>query len=407
MPNTRLLEVVAIIVVLTAATGATTLYLEGTSSGQTSVYCGGGTCSSQGISTTPTAGTSSGSSSTTQTVDLSSTMTTRSTSTTFTITRTTTTTTSSTTNTSSSPALERRLGFWLQEADVLECIGQGGYDQCGSSNPAKLFFNSMFLTPPYPSSLEVMIFAILQAQTNGEGCSSSSYISSSESFWGNLAQLADPHPNIQLVYEIAFNSTSPVYGVSCFRAMASYFGHYSSVYGIGVEGEYTPTLNATIIQSAMSAVTSQGKKFINYYVSSSLIPSGGYDIKHTNFPGGDAGGYDQVNTLTASDSDSIGIDSGYYYPFPFPGSVSCPIGLTAMNSTTAGWNKCVEQTELSVAVQQPASTRQFVELDVASTSSGSFTGVSGLSTSQLWDNPTLRNWIWTDPNYAPNFVLST
>jgi hypothetical protein len=292
----------------------------------------------------------------------------------------------------------------------MSCTYDGGYQECGATHPAQLFFNSMFLTPPYPSSLEVMIFAILQSQTNNGGCSStSSYISGSEAFWGDLARLANSYPNIQLVYEIAFNSTSTVYGVSCFQTLASYFGQYSSVYGIGIEGEYTnqSALTSSMMQSAMNAVTSNAKKFINYYVSSPLIPPGGYDITHTNFPGGDAGGYDQVSTLTAVDSDTIGIDSGYYYPFPFPGPVSCPIGPDAMNSTTAGWNQCVEQTELATALVEPPGARQFVELDVAFSSSGSFVGVSGLTTTQLWDNPTLRNWIWTDPNYQGNFVLST
>jgi hypothetical protein len=73
-----------------------------------------------------------------------------------------------------------------------------------------------------------------------------------------------------------------------------------------------------------------------------------------------------------------------------------------------GWNQCVVSTELKVAVAFPQQQqRQFLELDVGFSSSGSFMGVSGQNTNQLWDNPRLRNWIWTDPNSQGNFILST
>jgi hypothetical protein len=294
-----------------------------------------------------------------------------------------------------------RLGFWLQESNIFVY-------------PATTFFNTMFLTPPYPSSIEVMIFAIQQDQMNGNGCSATTpFVKQSITYWGQVAQMAESYPNIRLVFEIAFDPSSGgsgPYGLSCYNAIVQALGQYSSVYGIGVEGEYTTVgqgMNEAEMQTAMNDVTSAGKLFVNYYAPVA-IPSGGYDIAHTNFPGGDSGGYDQVGTIRNADSQTIGLDSGYYANYQFPGTVSCPIGANAMSSSTAGWNQCVMSTEFGTAVSfSPASARQFLEIDVGFSSSGSFIGVSGRSTTQLWDNPTLRSWLWTDSNYQPNFVLST
>jgi len=302
---------------------------------------------------------------------------------------------------SSDPTADHRLGFWLQEGNVM------------SQYSAQTFFDTMFLTAPYPSSVEVMIFSIQQAESNGQPCSSaSSYISGSENYWGTVAQMADSYPNIQLVYEIAFIPSSSTYGLSCFETFASYLAQYASVYGIGIEGEYTNSNNGltqTMVNSAYSYVNGLGKQFVNYYLTDNgyAIPSGGSEIGQTNFPGGDSGGYDQVGSLSDyTSSYDIGLSSGYYANFQFPGTVTCPIGASAMTSSTAGWNQCVEQTEVSTALQQPSGTRAFVEFDVGFSTSY-FTGVSGQSTEQVFDNPTLRNWIWTDPNYQPNFILST
>ena len=283
-----------------------------------------------------------------------------------------------------------RLGFWLQEADIYEHYS------------ASTFFNTMFLTPPYPSSLEVMIFGILQDETNGFGCSTSShYTGESASYWGQVASMADNYPSIRLVYEIAFDPSSTTYGIGCFDSLASVFAQYPSVYGIGIEGEYTTNqVSTSTYQSAMSEVQSLGKQFINYYPQVTL-PTGALVIGHTNFPSST----DPESTLTLyTSSEYVGMDSGYYDNFPFPGTATCPI-----SSSTYGvnWNQCVEQTELSTALGMPSGTRQFLEFDPGFDASGSFTGVSGQSTNQLWDNPTLRNWIWTDPNYQPNFILST
>jgi hypothetical protein len=295
----------------------------------------------------------------------------------------------------------RRLGFWLQDGDALKY-------------PATTFFNSMFLTPPYPSSLEVMIFAIQQDQMNNFGCSASTpYVSGAIKYWGQVAQLADSYPNIRLIFEVAYDPSSGgsgTYGLQCYNTIVKALGQYQSVYAMGVEGEYTTAdqgMTQAQMQTAMSDVTATGKLFVSYYIYSPLsIPSSGYAIDHTNFP---AQG-DQLATLQMSSSQGIGLSSGYYGSFAFPSSVACPIGATSIGSGAKqpqGWDQCVVSTELSTAVSMSASQRQFLEFAVGFSSSGSFTGVSGQSTNQVWDNPTLRNWIWTDPNYQSNFILST
>jgi len=320
---------------------------------------------------------------------------------TSTITSTTTTTLTSTLTTCCR-ASGQRLGFWLQESDIIK-------DYSPSS-----FFNAMFLTPPYPSSFEMMVFAVLQDEANNYGCSSNAhYVGSSISYWGQVAQMADAYPNIRLILEIAFdpsNGGSGTYGLSCFDTVVQGLSQYPSVYGIGVEGEYT-TLSAGMteaeMQTAMNYVTGAGKLFINYYAPVP-IPSGGYDITHTNFPMQG----DQVGTLQDYDSQTVGLSSGYYDGFPFPSTFTCPIGPDAVASGALtnepqGWDQCVVSTELEAATSfSPDSARQFVELVAGFSTSGNFTGISGLSTDQLWDNPTLRNWIWTDPNYIGNFILS-
>ena len=297
----------------------------------------------------------------------------------------------------------RSLGFWLQEGDVL-----------GRYTPSA-FFNAMFLTPPYPSSIEVMVFGITQDEMVNLGCSTSANgVGESVSYWGQVAKMADAYPNIKLTFAIAFdpsNGGSGTYGLGCFKALAQSLAQYPSVYGIGIEGEYTRPQNdltASMVQAAMNDVTSVGKKFINYYVPFKLIPSGGYDIVHSNFP---AQG-DQVNSLQPSDPSTIGLSAGYYDTFQFPSTFTCPIGPNAVASGALtnepqGWDQCVVSTILSVTMSLAATQRQFLELCPGLSSSGYFTGVSGQSTNQLWDNPTLRSWIWTSPNYQGNFVLST
>jgi hypothetical protein len=280
---------------------------------------------------------------------------------------------------------------------------------------ASQFFDAMFLTPPYPSSLEVMIFAVLQDETNNGECSAGAgYVGASASYWGEVARMADSYPNIHLVYEIAFNASQGVsgtYGLRCFNTLVQSFAQYPSVYGLGVEGEFTEPASALTLgemQIAMGDVNSTGKQFINYYVPSAIIPAGGFDIAHTNFPMQG----DQVGSLQKADSRTIGLSSGYYDSFAFPSNFTCPIGpndVASGNLTNEpqGYDQCVISTEISSVLSFPGPQRQYLELAPGFSSSGEFAGASGQATDQLWDSPLLRGWIWTDPVYTANFLLST
>jgi hypothetical protein len=381
MVRKRIVEVTLIIVMVSIALAAASLlYLNDKPGEVTSTPCGINPCTTVISTTTVGTTTTTTESVATSLIHITSTLL-----------RTTTTTTTFTCCNQET----RSLGFWLQESNVMQVYSPSS------------FFKAMFLTPPYPSSVEVMIFAPLQDETNGYGCSTSqNYVGSSLSYWGSVALSAESYPKIRLIFEIAFDPMSNTYGLNCFNSMVQVLGSYSSVYGIGVEGEFTPTINETQMQTAMSDVTSLGKLFINYYVPVP-IPSGGFAISHTNFP---AQG-DQVTTLQSVSPQTIGISSGYYDSFPFPSTFTCPIGPNdvATGATTnepQGWNKCVVSTELSEALSLPASARQFVELVPGYSASGNFIGASGQVTNQMWDNLLLRGWIWNDSNYLLNFMFS-
>jgi len=317
---------------------------------------------------------------------------------------------------SQGPSGGHNLGFWLQESDPMKY-------------PVQTFFNAMFLTPPYPSSLDLMIFAPIMDESAGTSPTSpSSYTQASISYWSQVAQLADAYPSIRLIFDVAYDATSSTYGLSVFQMYVNALSKYPSVYGIGIEGEYF-TGTKTDVQNAFNLVTAAGKQFITYYLNQKdlwPLPQGGYEVKLTPFPmqGG------QVSDLGLSDPQFIGLSMGYYANFPFPvpnlpppNGITCPIGpddiapadSNPVTNPNQGFNQCVVSTILSAAVNfQPVSERQFVELCPGFSGSAQhgqpdqpFTGVSGLTTYQLWDNPTLRNWIWTDPNYAPYFTLST
>ena len=292
----------------------------------------------------------------------------------------------SSSSTAGKSAMGRRLGFWMQEADPMKTY-----------TPLQ-FFNQYFLTPPYPSSLEIMIFGPLNPSPSEQN---------SIAYWSQVASLADRYPNIDIEAMVAFNMSSQV---SDLKNYVNAFKSHPSIYSIGVEGEYATNQNLANMQSAMNMITASGKQFVNYYVSTSIVPNGGYIIGHTNFPGGDSGGSDQVGTLTLyQTSPYIGEDSGYYSRFSFPGSLTCPIGADASNRSTWQWNQCAVDTIINTSLTIPFQYRQFVNL-VAGFPSPKFSifkDTAGISTAQLWDNPTFRSWIWSNPSYSANFVLST
>ena len=283
-------------------------------------------------------------------------------------------------------SLGRHLGFWMQEGNPM------------TTYTPQQFFDQYFLTSPYPSSLEVMVFG----PQNGAAAEQASI-----NYWTQVAALTDKYPAIEMEFMIAYDMSSQTADLQNY---VNAFKSHPSVYSVGVEGEYATNQNLANMQTAMNIITSSGKQFVNYYVGASIVPSGGYIIGHTNFPGGDSGGSDQVGTLSLYQSSPyIGEDSGYYATFSFPGSLTCPIGASASSSSTWQWNQCVVDTIISTSLTISSQYRQFVNLVAGFPSPlfSTFTDSGGIKTSQLWDNPTLRSWIWNNPSYSANFVLST
>jgi hypothetical protein len=85
----------------------------------------------------------------------------------------------------------------------------------------------MFLTPPFPSTIEVMIFAILQDHTNNNvPGAKGSFTAASLFFWNDLASLSDSYPNIRIIFEVAFVVGDPIYGLPAFQLMVSSLGKH-------------------------------------------------------------------------------------------------------------------------------------------------------------------------------------
>ncbi|MGI0081046.1 MAG: hypothetical protein ACRECH_15665, partial [Nitrososphaerales archaeon] len=270
---------------------------------------------------------------------------------------------SSTTQTS----IERRLGFWMQESDPMHVY-----------TPLQ-FFNQYFQTEPYPSSLEVMVFGPLKdEQTNG-----SSNTQASINYWSQVAAPADKYPAIEMQFMVAYDmpNTSQL---NLFQQFVNSMSHHSSVYSIGIEGEYAKGVTLQNMQQAMSIVNGVGKVFINYFVNPSVVPVGGYIIGHANFPGGDAGGGSSVCELAHfASSPYIGESVGYYSAFSFP-----EIGTfdsTCLAESTLGWNQNIVDVVISHALTHPVSVRQFVNLAVGfpKPTFSAFVDSNGIKTSQL------------------------
>lgn len=291
-------------------------------------------------------------------------------------------------------------GFWLQEYDVINTY-----------TPSQ-FVSQYFGTPPYPALLEWMTFGPVDDRGVGAcgGVSAVSCTNRDIAYLVSLAADASVYPNVHILVEVAFNMNTQM---GLFNDYIGNLSGYSSIYAIGVEGEYASNQNSGTFQTACSDVTGAGLQFVSYYTFYSSA-CGGSSSTHTNFPNSiGQSSYDQLSTILDTGSSVVGIDSGYYYYETFPSTMTCPIGASASNNATNGWNSCVVDTALYAATHNVSSAnREFVAFTVGfwgqdgKTTANYFTDSGGISTYQLWDNPTLRNWIWNDPNYQPNFINS-
>ncbi len=294
-------------------------------------------------------------------------------------------------STATSPSnADRHFGFWVSG----NLIGKPFYPS------PTVFADAMFLTPPYPSSAEFMMFgAYKDIQAGTSNPADGQFTASDLGELDGIASVADSYPNIEINVMVALGDLSSPLALKYFQYYTSNLAPYPSIYSIGLEGEYSSNVTVSNETPLMQAAQAAGKQYIDYYKNSGV----GSIIGHTNWPDGDFEGL--LGSFTGG--SYVGISSGYDSNFPFPGICSLPSNPDDNNPSICGWTQAEVGAELQYAVQQPTANRQFVQFTAGADSSGSFTGVSGQTTTEMWDNPILRNWIWTDPNYQGNFVLST
>ncbi|MDA4126115.1 MAG: hypothetical protein OK452_02780 [Thaumarchaeota archaeon] len=334
---------------------------------------------------------------------------------------------------------QRRFGFAF--------MNPGGLMQSGYS--ASTFFNAMFLTPPYPSTAEINT-------NNGIGEITSQ---ATIDFILSLMQQASAYPNIKLVWHFSFNLCSPT-EMSQFLSALAKLGTSPYKSAIGAAGVYDETANVIAGNEGVncsgaaedaafgqlsSAITSNGWQFVSTYYAFQGTNSNNWNfIYQTNFPGGDsqgalnggvgnpsivglfAGDEDDApfpspgcsNTFTGGASATFGLPYWTTQSFAEGYTGSFPSAAPCRNvNTNAGFPPTIGLV-LSTAATQPAANSQYVVLDSGHMatqfypSSGwqyqYFTGVSGVSTHWLWDNPAFRAAMTNEIAALPGaFITST
>ena len=280
----------------------------------------------------------------------------------------------------------KHFGFW-----------EGATEARGYS-PSE-FFNAYFLTPPYPSFLEAII------TTNWN-------TSSVQNWYDQMLTLADQYPNI----EIAFMLGAPITETTMddpnhpiwtdFENFIIRMKSHRSLFSVGIMWEYFEPDEWQTVMNAYAITQRHGIRFVSYrsgyeFMVGNQQIDGIWDIAHSNFPEGG-----QMSTLDRGVGFfNIGMSSGYARTHSdFPSTTPCPTDRAA--STDYGWQKCTVDEIINNAVAKNDKVRHAVTI-LPEATTFSFTGVSGETTRRLWDNPTLRQWIWENPNYTSNFILST
>ena len=271
----------------------------------------------------------------------------------------------SATSSSSPPKGTERLGFWIDERDIWSGAGL-----CWS---ASQFVTNYFETAPYPSA---MLFA--------EGFSPSGACSpgvNGEATW--LSQVASDAQaaglNVEITVLVFVNlSGETINGVadqtSAFQSWVATLGSHSNIYGMQYEVEYYGN-TAAEEQSFYNIVTGAGyKDILNPGTSVNGVTTPLLDYSTYPYFGG---------TIPASvSSGSIGV--GY-------GETGAPSGSTPNPAWT-------QQTVQAIINTSPANPFVFMYADNGGTGQPSF---------QLWNWSTLQNWIYSDPTYTNNFILSS
>ncbi len=266
------------------------------------------------------------------------------------------------TTTSTSTLQGKRLGFWVAEDDMWS--GEPGLDWTPQQ-----FVSNYFLTPPYPSA---MLFA-----TGLEPTGANAVTVVQEAQWlGQVASIAQAQGlNVEILLMIFVNLS----GQTVYKGSASYpdqtqnltdfmqalKGH-SNIYGAQYEEEYFG--NTLAEQTTFKKiVTAAGYVDIGG-------PGVGVVLDYSPYP------YYGGVIYTSLSSQYIGV--GY-------GEVGAPPAGIPQE-----WNQTTVQAIIDTSAGNP-----YVFIFA------SFGG-TGQPTYRLWNWPTLLGWIWSDPNYQDNYILS-
>lgn len=311
---------------------------------------------------------------------------------------------------------------------------------------ASTFFSAMFLTQPYPSTVELMMNNGINEITD----------TSNRAYLLSLMQMASSYPDVQLGLHVAFDvSNLTQWGLfQTFLNTVAASPYKSSLGFMGFAWEQVSILTTvhngtypTYASAQMQArLNTAGISFISYYCGTSFAPY--LCLNHTNYPEGDnqadlTAGSGHANMVGAT----IGVDG--IQPFPSPGCTSVFGGAgmpawsiqayaqgffgTGYNNiaacdniiTHAGYLATIDQV-LAAEATLPSANSEYTfviagnmgSCFLGGTCAGgsgnlvSFTGVSGRTTHFLWDNPTFRqemtNWLAANPgSYTLNSLGAT
>ncbi len=317
---------------------------------------------------------------------------------------------------------QKRFGFGF--------VGVGGLIVNGYT--ADLFFNAMFLTPPYPSTVQL---------TFGDG----SFSTDKLNFVLQVMSRASAYPNIKLGLTLAWDATSSTAWTSMQNFVTSLasnqnrgtigfvgvmFEQFNVLTYVDHGGSPDSTSQMTYLNQAQSFVQSQGFQFISYYPTgfkgTTQQLSNYLWLTHTNYPTSDP----QV-TLDATASYIVGITHGTdgYQIFPsvgcdsqahphwsmmafaegFVGTGYSNVGECHNQVTNNGYPPTIDQV-LTRDAANPVVSRQWnffiagnsgTDYACSPSCDSFFVGVSRIITQRLWDNPVFRNemanWIASNP----------
>ncbi len=286
----------------------------------------------------------------------------------------------------------RHLGFWIDERSIFN----GGQVLMTPQQ----FFNGYFLTPPYPAAL---LFAL--GFVSGAPIS----ISQKDAWLSSVAKLGDAYPNIEIDL-LCFVNLTDTSQVANLQSVISTLSGYSSIKHVEYEREYYGNTQAQL--QSFKTILDQNQIPImldpsqRSYFSGQNLPI----LNYAEFPWFQSSDSAEAAIYQTPLSSEIGKLFGEYAQVSnFPVSCILPADSNlAANPPCNGWNQQVVQAIVDESLKVSTQNRQLTYIAAGFVNqSQAFLGVSGISTRELWDNPTFRSWIWSDPNYVNNYVLST